>query len=114
MLGSMSWDRLFMLLVAALVVLGPDRLPGAVSWATRTLGQVRDAVNGAADQAKTQFGPELAAMREPLAVLAETRAQLRDLSAAALFTDPPPSPADPAPGAASAPLAHPPFDPHTT
>jgi sec-independent protein translocase protein TatB len=57
MLGSMSWDRLFMLLVAALVVLGPDRLPGAVSWATRTLGQVRDAVNGAADQAKTQFGP---------------------------------------------------------
>jgi sec-independent protein translocase protein TatB len=33
MLGSLGWDRLFPLLVAALVVLGPERLPGAVRWA---------------------------------------------------------------------------------
>ncbi len=103
-----------MLLVAALVVVGPERLPDAVRWATRTLRQVRDAVSGAAERAKTQFGPELAEMREPLAVLAETRAQLRDLTAAALFADPPPAPSDPGATSAPAQSAHPPFDPHAT
>jgi hypothetical protein len=48
MLGSVSWDQLFMVLVAALVVLRPERLPDAVRWATRTLRQVRDAVTAAA------------------------------------------------------------------
>jgi sec-independent protein translocase protein TatB len=105
MLGSLSWDQLFMLLAAAPVVLGPKRLPDAVRWATRTLRQVRDALSGAAEQAE---------MREPLAVLAETRAQLRDLTAAALFAYPPPSPSDPGAAPAPARSANPPFDPHAT
>ncbi len=104
MLGSLNWDRSFMLLVAALVVVGPERLPDAVRWATRTLRQVRDAVSGATERAKTQFGPELA----------ETRAQLRDVTAAALFADPPPAPSDPGATPAPAQSAHPPFDPHAT
>ena len=87
---------------------------GSVSWATRTLRQVRDAVSGAAEEATIQFGPELAEMREPLAVPAETRAQLRDLTAAALFAYPPPSPSDPGAAPAPAHSANPPFDPHAT
>ena len=114
MLGSVSWDQLFMVLVAALVVLRPKRLPDAVRWATRTLRQVRDAVSAAAEQATTQFGPELAKMREPLPVLAETSAQLRDLTAAALFAYPPPPPSDPGAAPAPAHSANPPFDPHAT
>jgi sec-independent protein translocase protein TatB len=114
MLGSVSWDQLFMLLAAAPVVLGPKRLLDAVRWATRTLRQARDAVSGAAEQGTTQFGPELAEMREPLAVLAETRAQLRDLTAATLFAYPPPSPSDTGAAPAPAQSANPPFDPHAT
>lgn len=117
MLGSLGWDRLFVLLVAALVVLGPERLPGAVRWVTRSLRQVRDHVNQAAAQAKTDFGPELADIRQPLATLAELRSELRDLTTAALLTDPP-APSPPAARAASTePLgesAYPPFDPHAT
>jgi Sec-independent protein translocase protein TatA len=89
MLGSLGRDRLFMLLVAALVVLGPERLPGAIQWATRTLRQVRDQVNRAADHARTEFGPEFAdireGIREPLATLAELRSDLHDLATAPLL-----------------------------
>jgi sec-independent protein translocase protein TatB len=88
MLGSLGFDRLFMLLVAALVVLGPERLPGALRSAARILRQVRDQVNRAADHARTEFGPDLDDIRddirEPLATLAELRSELRDLATAPL------------------------------
>jgi sec-independent protein translocase protein TatB len=122
MLGSLSWDRLFMLLVTALIVLGPERLPAAVRRATHTLRQVRDQVNRAADQARTEFGPELAEMREPLAMLAETHAQLRvltaphlrDLTTAPVLVDPPHPPPSLRTAPAPAPSAHPAFDPQAT
>ncbi|RZL74437.1 MAG: Sec-independent protein translocase TatB, partial [Rhodococcus sp. (in: high G+C Gram-positive bacteria)] len=32
MFGNIGWGEFMVLLVAALVILGPERLPGAVSW----------------------------------------------------------------------------------
>ena len=86
MLGSLDFDRLFLLLVAALVVLGPERLPAAIQWVSRILRQARDQINRAADHARTEFGPEFADIRddirEPLATLAELRSELHDLATA--------------------------------
>jgi sec-independent protein translocase protein TatB len=96
MLGSLSWDRLLILLAAALVVLGPERLPGAVRSLTRTLRQVREQVNRAADQTRAEVGPDLAEVREPLAALAELRSDLRDFTTTNLLEKPEPQPVPPA------------------
>ncbi len=61
------------LLVAALVILGPERLPGAVRWTTRSLRQVRDYASGATTQLKQELGPEFDDLRKPLADLNELR-----------------------------------------
>lgn len=61
------------LLVAALVILGPERLPGAVRWTTRSLRQVRDYASGATAQLRTELGPEFEDLRKPLADLNELR-----------------------------------------
>ncbi|CAM4091970.1 Sec-independent protein translocase protein TatB [Nocardia ninae] len=61
------------LLVAALVILGPERLPGAVRWTTRSLRQVRDYASGATSQLKDELGPEFEDLRKPLADLNELR-----------------------------------------
>lgn len=61
------------LLVAALVILGPERLPGAVRWTTRSLRQVRDYASGATSQLKQELGPEFDDLRKPLADLNELR-----------------------------------------
>ena len=61
------------LLVAALVILGPERLPGAVRWTTRSLRQVRDYASGATQQLQQELGPEFEDLRKPLADLNELR-----------------------------------------
>lgn len=61
------------LLVAALVILGPERLPGAVSWVTKTMRQVRDYASGASQQLKDELGPEFDDLRKPLSELNELR-----------------------------------------
>ena len=35
--GSVGWGEMVVLLVAALVILGPERLPGAVQWTTQVV-----------------------------------------------------------------------------
>lgn len=61
------------LLVAALVILGPERLPGAISWVTKSLRQVRDYAGGATAQLKDELGPEFDDLRKPLADLNQLR-----------------------------------------
>jgi Sec-independent protein translocase protein TatA len=103
--GSLVWDRLVVLLAAALIVLGPERLPGAIVGVTRTLRQFRDQLHSAAQQAKETFDPKLG---EPLATLAEVRSDLRDLTAHVLADPPPPTPRT------APPRAYPPIDPQAT
>ena len=61
------------LLVAALVVLGPERLPGAVGWVSKSLRQVRDYASGATAQLKDELGPEFDDLRKPLSDLQQLR-----------------------------------------
>jgi len=71
--SNIGWSEMLILLVAALVILGPERLPGAVRWTTRSLRQVRDYASGATAQLKEELGPEFDDLRKPLADLNELR-----------------------------------------
>lgn len=73
MFGNIGWGEFMVLLVAALVILGPERLPGAVSWVTKTMRQVRDYASGASQQLKDELGPEFDDLRKPLSDLNELR-----------------------------------------
>ncbi len=64
---------MLVLLVAALVILGPERLPGAARWTARTLRQVRDYATGATSQLRSELGPEFDELRKPIADLQELR-----------------------------------------
>lgn len=70
------------LLVAALVILGPDRLPGAISWVTKSIRQVKDYANGASQQLKDELGTDFEDFRKPLSDLN----QLRGMTPRAVIT----------------------------
>ena len=61
------------LLVAALVVLGPERLPAAVRWTTDSVRQARDYLSGATAHLREELGPEVEVLREPLMELRRLR-----------------------------------------
>ncbi|WP_227996520.1 Sec-independent protein translocase protein TatB [Nocardia australiensis] len=73
MFSNIGWGEMVILLVAALVILGPERLPGAVRWTTRSLRQARDYASGATQQLQQELGPEFEDLRKPLADLNELR-----------------------------------------
>lgn len=73
MFGNIGWGEFMVLLVAALVILGPERLPGAVSWVTKSMRQVKEYASGASQQLKDELGPEFDDLRKPLADLNELR-----------------------------------------
>lgn len=82
MFGNIGWGELVILLVAALVILGPDRLPGAISWVTKSIRQVKDYANGASQQLKDELGTDFEDLRKPLADLN----QLRGMTPRAVIT----------------------------
>ncbi|MFD4291951.1 Sec-independent protein translocase protein TatB [Rhodococcus sp. NPDC058505] len=73
MFGNIGWGEFMILLVAALVILGPERLPSAVSWVAKSLRQVKDYAGGATQQLKDDLGPEFEDLRKPLADLNSLR-----------------------------------------
>ena len=66
MFGSIGWGEMVILVVAALVILGPERLPGAVMWVTKSMRQVREYASGASQQLRDELGPEFDEIRKPL------------------------------------------------
>lgn len=73
MFSSIGWGEIVVLLAAGLIILGPDRLPGAVSWTMKSLRQVRDYATGATNQLKDELGPDFDELRKPLSELNELR-----------------------------------------
>lgn len=69
----MGGSELLILVVAALFILGPERLPSAATWLARTLKQVREYATGAREQLKDELGPEFDDLRKPLADLQQLR-----------------------------------------
>jgi sec-independent protein translocase protein TatB len=74
---GLSVERLFLLGMAAMFVLGPERLPAAAAWVGRTIRQVKSYATGANQQLRRELGPELDELREPLAQLRQPLDELR-------------------------------------
>ena len=58
MFGSLGWPEMLTLIVVALLVFGPDKLPSVVRDAAQMLRTVRGLAKDARKQIKTELGPE--------------------------------------------------------
>ncbi|CDO06614.1 twin-arginine translocase subunit TatB [Mycolicibacterium cosmeticum] len=73
MFANVGWGEMLILVVAGLVILGPERLPGAIRWTAGTLRQAREYLSGATSQLRQDLGPEFDDLREPLSELQKLR-----------------------------------------
>jgi sec-independent protein translocase protein TatB len=73
MFANIGWGEMLVLVVVGLVVLGPERLPGAIRWTATTLRQARDYLSGVTNQLREDIGPEFDDLREPLSELHKLR-----------------------------------------
>ena len=73
MFANVGWGEMLVLLVVGLVVLGPERLPGAIHWATTALRQARDYLSGMTAQLREDIGPDFDDLRQPLSELQKLR-----------------------------------------
>jgi sec-independent protein translocase protein TatB len=77
MMFDLSLEKLFILAIVALFVLGPERLPTAAVWVARTLRQVRDFASEANHRLRSELGPEFDELRPALHDLRQDVAGLR-------------------------------------
>lgn len=73
MFSSVGWGEILILIVAALVILGPERLPGAITWVMQSVRKARDYATGASKDLQDQMGTDFDSIREPLQQLNELR-----------------------------------------
>lgn len=73
MFANVGWGEMLVLVVVGLVVLGPERLPGAIRWSANALRQARDYLSGMTTQLREDIGPEFEDLREPLRELQKLR-----------------------------------------
>ncbi len=73
MFANVGWGEMLVLVIAGLVILGPERLPGAIRWTSGALRQARDYISGATSQLRDDLGPEFEDLREPLSQLNKLR-----------------------------------------
>ncbi|HEX5404181.1 MAG TPA: Sec-independent protein translocase protein TatB [Pseudonocardiaceae bacterium] len=70
---DIGWGDFLVLVLAALFILGPERLPGAASWLGSTVRQVRDYASGAQDKLRSEVGTDFDELRKPLRDLRKLR-----------------------------------------
>lgn len=73
MFANVGWGEMFLLVVVGLVVLGPERLPGAIRWTAGVIRQARDYLSGATSQLREELGPEFDDLRQPISELQKLR-----------------------------------------
>jgi sec-independent protein translocase protein TatB len=73
MFANLSWEHILVLVVVGLVILGPERLPGAIRWTSTALRQARDYLSGVTNQLREDIGPEFDDLRAPLSELQKLR-----------------------------------------
>lgn len=73
MFGNLSWEHILVLVVVGLVILGPERLPGAIRWTSNALRQARDYLSGVTTQLREDLGPEFDELRVPLSEIQKLR-----------------------------------------
>jgi sec-independent protein translocase protein TatB len=70
---NIGWGEMLVLVVIGLIVLGPERLPGAIRWISDALRQAREYISGATSNLREELGPEFDDLREPLSELQRLR-----------------------------------------
>ena len=86
MFQSIGWLEIFTLLIVALIVVGPERLPGLIEDVRAAIFAARRAINNAKKELNGEFGPEFDEFRKPLEQVAEyTRLGPRGAITKALF-----------------------------
>ncbi|CDQ45836.1 MULTISPECIES: Sec-independent protein translocase protein TatB [Mycolicibacterium] len=73
MFANVGWGEMLILVVAGLVILGPERLPGAIRWTSNAVRQAREYLSGATNQLREDLGPEFDDLRQPLSELQKLR-----------------------------------------
>jgi sec-independent protein translocase protein TatB len=73
MFANVGWGEMLVLLVVGLVILGPERLPGAIRWTAGALRQARDYLSGVTSQLREDIGPEFDDLRGQLSELQKLR-----------------------------------------
>ena len=59
MLDHLGWGEIMVLLLLALFIFGPERLPGLAAEAGKGLRKLRGLVKGMTDDLKAELGPEV-------------------------------------------------------
>lgn len=70
---DISGPDFLVLIVAALFILGPERIPQAARWLGSTVRRARGYVTGARDQMESELGTDFAELSKPLQDLAKLR-----------------------------------------
>ena len=73
MFANIGWGEMLLLVLVGLVVLGPERLPGAIRWTSGAIRQARDYLGGATKELREELGPEFDDLRQPLSELQKLR-----------------------------------------
>ena len=73
MFANLGWGEMLLLVAVGLVVLGPERLPGAIRWSIGAVRQARDYLSGATSQLREELGPEFDEIRAPISELQKLR-----------------------------------------
>ena len=60
MFNHVGWGEIVVLIVAGLIIFGPDRLPKAAADAARLIRQLRGMAQNATADLKAELGPEMA------------------------------------------------------
>lgn len=55
---GLTFDKLLIILVIAVFLIGPDRLPGYAAQLARLVRSLRDLANGAKERMREEMGPE--------------------------------------------------------
>lgn len=75
---GLSWGQITIILLVGVFVLGPERIPTAVSWVLTGARKVRTTASGAQADLLRELGPEIADLRRQITELQSLR-QLPEL-----------------------------------
>ncbi|MFT4200021.1 Sec-independent protein translocase protein TatB [Gordonia sp. (in: high G+C Gram-positive bacteria)] len=73
MFANVGWGEILVLVAAGLIILGPERLPGAIASTLSWVRKARDYVTGASAELREELGSDFDGLREPLQQLNELR-----------------------------------------
>lgn len=73
MFNNLGWSEIVVIVVAGLVILGPERLPGVINSLMQTFKKLKNMAEDASGQLKEEFGPDFEAFQEPINQINELR-----------------------------------------